>query len=507
MLFALSPIALVWAGLVFFTLLTLLHKLYTALTNPLRKFPGPWLCHYSNVPYSYWLLRRRKEFWIHSMHEKYGPVVCVAPNEISFNTAQSWKDIYGFRHGHQTFIKSEFYDGYMFIEEGIHGIITSRDPKEHASMRRFMSHAFSSLALKEQEPLVEDIIEHLVANVREIGVKKGEVMEFDWWLRLCMFDIMGSLAFGKSFDALKNGGQHPSVKFIHEATRQVGIIDIMKRFPIAGKIYALFFARTLLRLLEGNKKHEQFALKIAQERLANPSKRPDFLTRLQENMDESQGAIHIAAQAAELLQAGTDTTNITIKTALNYILRDKALYNRLKNEIRTRFPTYKSINAQDAVSLPFLRTVILEAMRIYAPVAPGLPRLVPRGGDTVDGIFVPEGTVVSTNAFSANLSSRNWEDPMTFKPDRWAKDRVSKSWDILEAAQPFSLGPRGCIGQNLAWVEMNFIICKLMWSFDFELVNADMDLHRDSFIDTLWNGAPLYLRVRVQTDINGEYGI
>ena len=118
---------------------------------------------------------------------------------------QAWKDIYGFRPGHRTFIKTEFYDGFAFIEEGIHGIITARDMDEHAQMRRYLSHVFSTQALKEEEVLVHEIVDLLIDKVREIGVKEGEVMDFERWLRMCMFDLMGSLVFGTNFDALKNG--------------------------------------------------------------------------------------------------------------------------------------------------------------------------------------------------------------------------------------------------------------------------------------------------------------
>ena len=72
-------------------------------------------------------------------------------------------------------------------------------------MRRYPSHAFSTQALKEEEVLVHEIVDLLIDKVREIGVKKGEVMDFERWLRMCVFDFMGSLVFGTNFDALKNG--------------------------------------------------------------------------------------------------------------------------------------------------------------------------------------------------------------------------------------------------------------------------------------------------------------
>lgn len=89
-----------------------------------------------------------------------GPVVRTAPNELSFNSAQSWKDIYDFRQGHLTFIKSEFYDGGSFADQ-CGSIVSERDPKVHGVMRKYLSHAFSQRSLTEQEYLVSMNVESM----------------------------------------------------------------------------------------------------------------------------------------------------------------------------------------------------------------------------------------------------------------------------------------------------------------------------------------------------------
>ena len=186
-------------------------------------------------------------------------------------------------------------------------------------------------------------------------------------------------------------------------------------------------------------------------RLSNPSARPDFLTRLQDVHDEESDKpvdIQLAAHSSELLIAGSDTSNTTLVTLLNFVLRDTSLYNQLCTEVRCRFSTYDAINAQGAASIAFIRPLILEAMRIYPPVPFGLPRTVPSGGDTVDGHFVPGGTTVSTNALSAGVSEKSFARPFEYLPARWVKGGHEYSSDILEASQPFSLGPRGCLGQK-----------------------------------------------------------
>jgi cytochrome P450 len=64
---------------------------------------------------------------------------------------------------------------------------------------------------------------------------------------------------------------------------------------------------------------------------------------------------------------------------------------KVQAEIRSAFTDYSEINAQSTATLKYLHAVCLEALRIYAPLPFALPRVVPEGGDTVDGHFLPGG--------------------------------------------------------------------------------------------------------------------
>jgi cytochrome P450 len=263
----------------------IVQKIWFHVRHPLYKFPGPSAAAWSNAPYSYWFLRGRQPFVMLSLHEKYGSVVRTAPNELSFDSATAWKDIYGFRPSHKTFIKSEFYDGSSFIDQGFHGIATSRDPVEHAGMRRYLSHAFSERAVREQEGLVAEIVDLFVDKVGTVG-KSREGIDLAHWLRMAMFDVTGSLAFGQSFDAVKSGeseevfvmcdidtlagGQHPSVKFIHKALRQIAVLDTIRRFPWLGKVVITIMSGPIQKLLEDNRLHEEHCLTMI-ERLVTPA--------------------------------------------------------------------------------------------------------------------------------------------------------------------------------------------------------------------------------------------
>ena len=94
----------------------------------------------------------------------------MAPNELSFNTSQGWRDIYAARKGHLPFVKSEFYEGGNFANDTL-SIVSERDPQRHARMRKYLANAFSDRSLKDQEPLVQEIVDELIVKLGEQGAQ------------------------------------------------------------------------------------------------------------------------------------------------------------------------------------------------------------------------------------------------------------------------------------------------------------------------------------------------
>ena len=82
---------------------------------------------------------------------------------------------------------------------------------------------------------------------------------------------------------------------------------------------------------------------------------------------------------------------------------------------------------------------------MYPPVPVGLPRTSP--GAMVAGHFIPKGTEVSVHQYATAHSPENFVDPNKFLPERWI-DPKYKETDRKDASQPFSVGPRVCIGRK-----------------------------------------------------------
>jgi cytochrome P450 len=81
-----------------------------------------------------------------------------------------------------------------------------------------------------------------------------------------------------------------------------------------------------------------------------------------------------------------------------------------------------------------------------------------------------------------------------FHPERWLDDPEYKD-DQLDAVEPFSTGPRNCLGKNLAWLEMRLILAATVLGFDLELGEESKNWANQK-IYTLWEKVPLKVRVK-----------
>ena len=111
-------------------------------------------------------------------------------------------------------------------------------------------------------------------------------------------------------------------------------------------------------------------------------------------------------------------------------------------------------------------------------------------------------TAVSLQAYSSNRDPTRFHDATSFLPERWLADSSTNPkspfyLDDRDGVQPFSVGPRSCLGQRLAWAEMQLILAKLLVSFDFEAVREKQWRWEDLRTFLLVEKKPLEVRVRL----------
>ena len=339
-----------------------------------------------------------------------GPVVRTAPNELSFNTASSWKDIYGIRHGHRPFVKSEFYEGGTFADQ-YGSIVSERDPTKHGHMRRSMAHAFSYSSLVEQEGLIQTIIDRFMDRLQCFATS-DEDFDIVRWFNMLTFDIIGDLAFGETFRGVETGVTHPWVSRITGAMTQGALADCFKRFPLVAKLAMTLAPGTIQKAIADTKINERYSIDLIQRRILRITDRKDFLTRILDHQEEENVSdVQIAAHASDFVLAGSETTATALSCIVYYISHTPHAQKRLCEEIRRRFAKYSDITAAATAPLEYLNATIQEGMRIYPPLPFALPRVVPDGGDTVDGHWLAANVRMTTTLHrSVRISDSDADD-------------------------------------------------------------------------------------------------
>ena len=194
----------------------------------------------------------------------------------------------------------------------------------------------------------------------------------------------------------------------------------------------------------------------------------------------------LANQANVFINAGASTSAQTLATVLWFLSAPAHAHylTRLQEEVRSSFAKYEDITGDTVSQLSYLNAVLEETMRIFPPSPVGPPRISP--GETVDGIYVPKGVYVSTDVWTLHRNPRLMERPEEFDPSRWLGS--NRPYTV-----PFSIGPRMCIGVNLAYIEMRIILAKLVYSYDWTLTK-DIDWLKSSKLFQLWTKPDLMVQ-------------
>ncbi|KAJ5248736.1 Cytochrome monooxygenase lcsI [Penicillium chermesinum] len=468
--------------------------IYNLYLSPLSKYPGPKLAAISDMPYVSWTVRGVLALKLKDLHEQYGDVVRAGPRRLVYRNAQAWRDIYGHRKsGAGSFMKDpEFYT------VGPYGpnIINSNDA-DHSRQRRLFSHAFSEKALRDQEGLIQSYVDLLIRCLDDEISESRATTEMTKWLNFTTFDIIGDLVFGDPFDCLKNKTYHFWVTLAFTSVKAGSFRVVAAIYPFLLPFMKLLTQGDLLK-----RRDEFFGLskEKMQRRLNTKTPRPDFMAHvLRHTGDKAMTEREMDANASVLIIAGSETTATLLSGFVYYVTTHPDVYQKVVSEVRGSLKSYEDISFQNINSLTYLLATLEESLRMYPPVPGLLPRVVPKGGALINGQFVPEGVSVAGAHFSTYRSASHFADAESFIPERWLPDREQKfESDQRDVLHPFSLGPRNCLGKNLAYAEMKLIAAKLLWSFDLTLDKSSIGWDGQQSWN-IWEKKPLMVKLeRVQ---------
>ncbi|CAK5274619.1 unnamed protein product [Mycena citricolor] len=490
--------------------IALIHlALYVADPWSIRRYPGPFWAKFTDA----WLGRvsqqgHRSEV-IHEMHHKYGPFVRISPSEVSIADPEALAIVYA--HGNGA-LKSGFYDAFVSIERGL---FNTRDRKQHARKRKIVSHIFSQKSVVEFEPHIRLYVDQLLTQWEQLcqqagkgDAASGAIGECSWiaregrvwldclpWCNFLAFDIIGDLAFGAPFGMIE--AARDAVPVPVDGPEQIDFADKpehVKHIPAVAVLngrgeYSMSMGvvpawwRPILRKFPWYSKGLQdvrslagIAIVAVAKRLSTPTDRVDLLSKLQSGTDDNgnpMGRAELTAEALTLLIAGSDTTSNSTCAIIYYLAKNPEKQAKLQAELDEQLGTEdeRVVTSDQAKRLPYLDACINEALRLHSTSALGLPRVVPDEGLIIHGNSFAPGTVLSVPSFTIHRDPAVWGDDVeAFRPERWFEE--DKADMMQKVFNPFSVGPRACVGRNLASLELQMICGSILRRFDFVLQDS-----------------------------------
>lgn len=216
---------------------------YNLFLHPLCRFPGPFWMRATRATYCYKLVFGTLPFDMLDLHNYYGDVVRIAPDELAFSGREAWKEIMGHRIKDNKRPTFEKYDQFYRPNGGPTDIANSSGI-EHQILRRLLSHGFSDRSLRDQEPIVKKYVDLLLQRLHENSGRPLDIMS---WYNYTTFDVIGDLAFGEPFDCLDNSNYHPWVRIIFEMARFGTVNQTAGYFPLLRGVLTRILASEAVR--------------------------------------------------------------------------------------------------------------------------------------------------------------------------------------------------------------------------------------------------------------------
>lgn len=322
-----------------------------------------------------------------------------------------------------------------------------------------------------EKGFLESLVNDEVKQLKEIIVKFEKPFDVERYLNSCVANIVFQVVYGHRFELNDEGlfwFQRTVREFSNEYMKREVIMNclpVLKHLP--GDI--LLIQKTRNRFAEVMK----FLTKFIDDLKSEQSSRKctyveSYLDRIANNkmngVDSSLDENNLKVAAYHLIVAGMESTASTIRWILLYLIRNPHIQDKMYAEIN-RVLKQEPPSVADKKQLPYAQAVVLEGLRIshVAPLA--MPHTVVQ--DTLfHGFLIPKECTVIPNLSTAMMDPLVWENPEEFRPERF----LSEDETVVTVPKefiPFSLGPRSCLGETLARLEIFLFTTGLVQKLKF----------------------------------------
>ena len=426
----------------------MVRAIYRVYFHPLSRFPGPKLYAATPIPWHIAVWKGSCDKVFRDLHQKYGHIVRVNHDELSFTDPNSWKDIYG--HGSKGTagsVPQKYWLKYGTTPNKAISIIIAKDD-DHSRQRKIFTPAFSDRALKQQEPLFVKYADKLVMRLKE-SIQDQPDLKLDMvkMYNFTTFDVMADMTFGEPLHMLDKAEYDPWVSTIFASLKLGSYFSVMMSYPWLWRAFKKYVPESV------NKKrmdHFQHSVDRVSKRLEKGRDTEgvdlwDLVLGQKEGRGLTRGEMD--ANSSLFMIAGTETTATLLSGLTWLLLRNPECMKKLTGEIRGEFASADDMTMEQLAALPYLAACIKEAFRLYPPVPLGLPRLTPENGRTVVGQFIPPNTVLTIPQHAMYTHAKNFKRSTEYIPQRWLGGSDFDT-DEKQCVQPFSVGSRDCVGKK-----------------------------------------------------------
>ncbi|KAI5816399.1 cytochrome P450 [Pyronema omphalodes] len=470
-------------------------------TSPLRaeRIPGPFLAGFTNFYRLFYVdITRDWHDQLVKLHKKYGPVVWVAPYEVSVSDPKLRSVIYGFadeRKEESFFPKSRSSETGLFNEDFNFAFET--DPARARLGKYALSHAYSEKGLMNLEHYFDEAVDEFTMGFKKHVASSDKPHCFSDWAHFFMFDL-GTLLMGGYSRGLLRAGKDEHYA-IWAARLVFDVVGSLIPVPLSTYVTTRSIRKFLL-----NKQIEQLyrwalcydkdkgeAHKIERINEIADSNPNNFMSKFRDaekkmrrlfpkgNWSES------ITNNAFFIYAGAMVASSSLPLVIRYIYSNPRVLAKIREELSTldrevRISDIVHKNGQS--SLPYLEASILEGLRLSPSFGLPLGRTVPSLGCRLNEYFIPPTYTVFMSSWCINFDESYFgPDASEFKPERWlgnhpteiAKDgsglpRTMRNY--LEAGWfTFGAGSRVCIGRHYTEIAFAKFVANFVRTFDLEI--------------------------------------
>ncbi|EXJ77316.1 hypothetical protein A1O3_09542 [Capronia epimyces CBS 606.96] len=462
----------------------------------LASIPGPFLARFSDL----WRFRAQNSpgysAKLVQLHQKYGYLVRIGPNHISISDPDAVPVVYSTK---PVWVKASSYNAAAPVSQGraVPSIIAMSEI-QHSAVRRSVGSAFTTNSLLDYEASIEASGKDLLTCLAE-----QPTTDISQQLQLFAIDVLMRMAFSESLGFMQKGGDvegllaaiiarfdhwghwaaMPGPDYFFFKAPWTSLFRKQADSPLARVSLAKLKARPASKSVLDLEKKD-----LLQKFLDGQAKHPDLLPQ-----DSVLGII------MSTIGAGADTTAGTLTYTFYLLCKHPVARDSLEKELEQAVDNGIMSNPplwHDVHRLPYLDAVLKESMRLFPIAAWGLDRVVPPGGATIAGKYIPAGTVVGCQIDAVHLDKEVYgHDAAKFRPERWLEASEEQRRRMDRAFIAFSAGKRICMGIHIAWLELKKVVPLIMLHFRMDLLNPDQALEDEIRVSAVKYPPPIWMRL------------